>query len=149
MTVLSLVLATIAWQPLAGLGDLDARVAIASAISETDASDHEALLLARIALFESRFVPRVVNCARGTTKGGRGAFGVIARGPSEYPGACGFTAAAAELGLARVRESLHACRRLAPPMQLAAYAAGTCSSRKGRALSRQRWVAVNAAGGRS
>lgn len=140
MTAYAIVAATLAWRGLAGVGDLDARVSIASAISTTDASDHEALLLARIALFESNYVERVVMCRRGTTKSGRGAFGVIARGPSEYAAACGFTVAAAELGLDRVRESLKACRHLPPRDRLAVFASGRCSSKKGRALSRVRWV---------
>lgn len=147
MNALAIVAATIGWEGLVGVGDLDARVALASAISTTDATEHEALLLARIALFESRYVPRVVNCARGTTRSGRGAFGVIARGPTEYPGACGFTVAAAELALERLRESLHACRHQPARDRLAAYAAGKCNSKKGRALSRVRWVAALAAGG--
>lgn len=141
MTALGIVVATIAWAPLAGIADLDARVTLASVIAETEATDHEALLLARIALFESNYVARVVRCAKGTTKSGRGAFGVIARAPEEYAGACGFTVAAAELGLARVRESLKACRWVPQQRErLAAYAAGKCSSKKGRALSRVRWV---------
>lgn len=149
LTPVAIVAATIVWEPLIGVGDLDARVALASAIAETSATDHEALLLARIALFESRYTRRVVNCAPGTTKSGRGAFGVIARAPAEYAAACGYTVAAAELALARVRESRAACPWLPERDSLTVYAAGRCRSKKGRALSRQRWVAAPAAGGGS
>lgn len=140
MTALAIVFATVAWAPLASTADLDARLALAAVISEVETTDHEALLLARIALFESRFVPRVVNCAKGTTKAGRGAFGVMARRHSEYAGACGFTVEAVELALARLRESRAACPWLAPADSLAVYASGKCSSREGKRLSRMRWV---------
>ena len=103
---IALVCASLAWMNLSSVRDMDARLALAAVVSKTDATDHEQLLLMRIARFESAYVPRVVMCRRGTTQSGRGAFGVVARGPSEYAGACGYTVAAATLALARVRESV-------------------------------------------
>jgi hypothetical protein len=140
VSVLALVAATIAWEPLVGVRDLDARLAVAHAIVSTDADPHEQLLLARIALLESRMVPRVGRCAPGTTGGGRGAWQNVPRTRSDYLASCGPLEEQASLALERVRESLEVCAHRPEDEQLGVYAAGSCSSKRARRLSRERWV---------
>lgn len=132
----SLIALSLAWGPLRSVADLDARAMVACAVQSTDASESEAAILMRLGWTESRYAPKVGRCARGVTPGGF--FQVVARDGAEYRQACSSADAQAALALARVRESRAACAHLPEPEQLAIYTRGSCASRSGRRLSRER-----------
>lgn len=132
-----LVAVSLAWQPVHTAHELDMRLTVAAEIASTDADEGEAVILMRLGYTESRYSKRVARCAKGTTSGGRGTFQVIPRNADEWRAVCTLDAAAG-VALVHVRESRAACAHLPPREQLAVYAAGKCSSKKGRALSRDR-----------
>lgn len=146
MTPLAIVTLTLAWGPLRDVRDLDARAAIAAAIVSVTDDEHEQGLLARLAWTEARYSMRVARCAPGTTAGGRGVWQVVPRVAAGYRASCGTLEEQAGLALERVRESLRACRHLPEAERLSVYAAGSCASARGRRLSRDRWVRVDADG---
>lgn len=98
-----LVAISAATYPLRDVRDLDGRLAVAEAVAATDATEREAATLMRIAYHESRYVPRVMHCAKGTTGGGRGAFQIVAAEATEYRDACGDLETQASLALGRLR----------------------------------------------
>lgn len=109
------------------------------AISNTNATEHEARLLMSIAKHESGFRADVARCAvRGDAGRSLGAWQVQPRTPDERRALCN-VASAAPIALARVRESLIACAHLPRNERLAIYTSGSCSNRGGRAASRARW----------
>lgn len=136
MTPLDLIALSLAWGPLRGAADLDARAHVASAIVSATDDQAEARTLMRLAWTESRFVPRVGRCARDVTAGGF--FQVVGREPDEWRRACGRVEGQAALALERVQESRALCAHLPEAERLAVYARGSCASRTGRALSRGR-----------
>lgn len=138
-TSLALVALSLAWAPFFAPRDLDNRAAVAAAIQSTDADAHEAAILMRIAWKESRYRRHVARCS-----GSRGGlWQVEGRNDRELRTACSADYdAQATLALERVRESRAACAHLPPAESLAVYTSGKCSSKKGRALSRERWAEI-------
>lgn len=129
------------WQPINTGKELEERIVVANSILETDATESEQKILMRLAFTESRYSYRVAKCAKGTVentvKGSRGTFQVIPRNKEEWNSVCKIGPAAV-VALKHVRESFEACARLPYRERLAVYAAGKCSSKKGRLLSRGR-----------
>lgn len=139
MTALDLVLLSISWSALRSMHDLDARVSIASSLISTDANDQELRILMRLAYTESNYSDRVAKCKRGTVRGhARGTWQIVPRDAEQWRDVCGFGSAAALVALWHVRESLQICAALPERERLAIYTRGSCKSREGRALSRER-----------
>jgi hypothetical protein len=140
MSTLALVLFMLKLSPAPDEGALRHRVALASAIAVTDATEHEQRLLASIARWESAYLESVADC-RHTGDAGKalGAWQIHPRNDAERKDACTLDAGA-RLALARVRESIQACSYLPEQERLAVFASGSCGNRGGRAASRRRWV---------
>ena len=137
INVLCLVAVSLAWQPITSVRELDMRFAVAAHIMLTDADHDERMILMRLAYTESRYSHAVATCKPGTTQGGRGTYQVIPRTRHEWANVCTL-AGAASVALTHVRESQEVCAHLPRKERLAVYAAGSCSSKRGRALSRDR-----------
>jgi len=116
------------------------RVQLADAIIAVTADPQEQRQLARIARFEGAYRRDVATCKTRGAEGEVTLFQILPRRGENIAAMCADLAAGAAVALARVRESVAACRHLPAPERLALYARGSCASAQGRRLSRVRYA---------
>lgn len=119
--------------------DMWSRYSLATAIVEAGDGPDEWALLARIARWESFFIPKVLDCRRRSSCGASGPFQVIPRSKEEGNLICTNWVESGRLALQRVKESQTICKRLPKSEQLAQYTTGKCEE-LGKKLSRLRWA---------
>lgn len=112
---------------------------LAFAIESASSDPWEQRQLVRIAHFESSFRRDVGTCLVRGPQGELGSWQVLPRTGAERIELCASLEQSAAIALARIRESVSACRRSAPEDRLALYTRGNCASVEGRRLSRVRW----------
>lgn len=133
---------TVSLLPLRGPDDLAHRSELVdAAIAVTDVLQ-EQLLLVAIPRWEASYRRDVADCRLRGPQGEVGPWQVLPRNDAERLALCVSLEGDARIALARIRESLSACRSLPPAERLALYARGRCSSSEGRRLSRVRWVSA-------
>lgn len=119
--------------------ELSMRWPLASAIAMVT-DDHERRQLARLARFESTFRLDVATCVVHGRAGEVTAWQLLPRPNESAAELCSSLERGAAVALARVRESVEACRSYPAAERLAVYARGRCSSADGRRLSRVRYA---------
>ncbi len=119
---------------------LDDRMAISTAIAESDATDQEAAWLVAIAWRESSFRSDAVGDHRSSWCWAQVHFPLDRRTKEGWTGEslAADPRRCATVALRVLRTSLSMCRELPEVERLSAYAAGACSSRRGRRISRDR-----------
>ena len=120
--------------------DIAYRTALAVAIVSVTDDPQEQRQLAKIARFESNYRRDVGDCRVLGGVGERGAWQILARGAVERAALCVSLEGDARIALARIRESVSACRHLPKEARLAIYARGRCSSAEGQRLSKVRYA---------
>ena len=136
MTVARLLGAMEGLEPSRDAEDFRFRTEIATTISLATDDAREQTILARIAWFEARLLPRVAFCET-NGQGSFGLFQVEPLSPDERGIVCGPLEGQTDLALARVRDSRARCAHLPPELSLAAYASGSCD--RGHSFARDRW----------
>ena len=140
VTMLPILLFTLRLLASTGDDDLAFRTDLSSAIVAVTDDAQEQRQLAKLARFESNYRRDVGECRR---KGGAGevtSFQILARSDAERARLCISLEGDARIALARIRESVAACRALPVEERLSVYARGSCHSVEGRRLSRVRYA---------
>jgi len=123
-----------------GDDDIALRTELAAAIVAVTDDEQEQRQLAKIARFESSYSRDVAECRRKGSVGEVTAWQILARSDSERSRLCISLEGDARVALARIRESVSACRSLPAEERLAVYTRGRCHSVDGRRLSRVRYA---------
>ena len=140
MTMLHVLLYTLRLLAHRGDDDLAFRTELAAAIVAVTDDPQEQRQLAKIARYESSYSRDVAECRKKGSVGEVTSWQILARSDAERARLCISLESDARVALARIRESVSACRSLPVEERLAVYARGRCHSVEGRRLSRVRYA---------
>lgn len=140
MTMLRVLLFTLRLLAHRTEDDLAYRTELSAAIVAVTDNEQEQNQLAKLARFESNYRRDVGECRKKGEVGEVTAFQILARSDAERARLCVSLESDARVALARIRESVSACRDLPVDERLAVYTRGRCSSVEGRRLSRVRYA---------